>query len=191
MRERNEVNRRSLIASLISLPFASTEAKKKKVRHGRNRWPDVTVYDHTGWPEVQEIVDEFNKIMPTRGPKLNVVRLEVGCDDVTVCGGLKHDWAAGLAFLGNVPGNGQIQVSDTDDPGYRLGLICHEMMHILTQIPDGYTRYDDGTVVWHHPGVDSCVWNTHPFPGEFDRQKLKETFGGKRPLTKKKRRKSA
>jgi hypothetical protein len=175
----------TIVLGLLLGDAALAESNHKRRHKKRDRYNTVAVTNYTGWPEVQETVDDFNRIMPSRGPKLVLVEAGVQpcAENITVCAGLNHPWAGGVAIWGTGDPLGEgttVLRSDLDSLG-REFILCHEMMHLLTHIPDDYVRHNDGTVTWNNPGLDSCVWNYLRDPGSFDVQYLKQTFGGRTP----------
>jgi hypothetical protein len=169
-----------LVIFFAVLPQATADAGKRKHHHTRHAYGTVIVTNHTGWPEVAQTVNDFRSIMPPRGPNLMVVEADVlTCDGISTCLGFDDHTVAGFAFYGDTSyAEGGMLLQPTDDPASRRHLICHELMHILTHIEDDYSYTPNG-LVWGHPGIDSCVWNTRETPGAFDIQELKKIYGGK------------
>ena len=119
-------------------------------------------------------------MIPAGGPHIHVVQGErhictEGTEDFYACSGpLSHPWAAGLAYPDHIALRDNDGLSDAGD----LNVVCHEMMHLVADVGDAYT-YDPltGITRWWYPGVDSCVHNWNPLPGEYDRALLQSRYG--------------
>jgi hypothetical protein len=174
------IDRRRVLAALAALPFVGAEAKKKRTTTFVR--PVVHVKDYTSvlWNGIiPQVVDDFNAVMPSKGPRLVYERHPTGVcpEDIDTCSGNPGDQYAGLAWTLS-PGVGKILVTDTIplDPRRQRIVACHEFMHILTGIKDCYGCRED-----------SCVHGWRETPGPFDIWKLKTVWGGK---ARKKRRRS-
>jgi hypothetical protein len=163
-----------LLALVLLLPsIAEAKPRPRTVAVAREV---VQVIDRTStaWNGiVQETVDDFNAIMPPKGPILRYVRGGVGCaSEIPVCSGALPDNVLGLAWY--YPGDryASIQVTDTwplDQEG-KEAVACHEFMHALTHIGDNYGG-----------NSQSCVWGRLPDPGIFDIDYLYRYFGNTPP----------
>ena len=163
----------SLIVSASLIPGAS-DARRRKAHPPRI----IVVHDYTGetWSGVvQQVVDDFNAVMPQHGPRLVYLRehnapcgdLSPLPRDVQVC---THP---GFGHLGQVDypvwHKGRwhwslIRVQATTIDKRRV--VCHEMMHVLTNIGDNYDALPD----------QSCVWGTLDHPGPFDITELSTVY---------------
>lgn len=160
------------------------DAKKRKSRN------TLIVHDYTSPPwdgVVSQTVNEFNAVMPKRGPRLIYTRHEAAsCDigharvrkTVKVCS-LPEMNAAGRAHTRQQV----ILLNDTYTGDwydqFRAMTVCHEFMHILTHVVDN-NSYDPvtGITTWPLP-YESCVWGVLNQPGPFDVDLLRQRYGKK------------
>jgi hypothetical protein len=145
-----------LIAIAVMLIFpAPMDAAKK-----RNR---VYVNDYTNNPVVAETVDDFNQIMPRRGPRLIYRNMYALCSgSITVCHGNFVEFA-GQAYINER----RIEIN----PAYRNSenVMCHEFMHILARVGDAYDT-----------NPDSCIYGRLNDPGGADIALLRERYQRKK-----------
>jgi hypothetical protein len=157
-----------VLAALLLLPAMWVDAGKK------HRIPDkrIVVEDHTSaaWDGIiAETVDDFNRVMPKKGPKLVYKRGEaIACaSSITVCAGdIAPYWGLAIYNTDSI-GDGAIQVTDDPaiTPALREAVACHEFMHILTGIRDNYGA-----------NPQSCVWGWRDAPGPFDIEYLDDFY---------------
>jgi hypothetical protein len=145
-----------VIALAILLLFPSAVDAGKK----RNR---VYVNDYTNSSVVAETVDDFNRIMPKRGPRLIYRSIPGLCSRaITVC---QRDLIefAGFAYIYER----RIEI----DPDYRNdeNVMCHEFMHVLARVPDAYDT-----------NPDSCIYGRLDDPGGADIALLRERYQRKK-----------
>lgn len=173
---------RALILALVMvmvIPGMADSRRGKRV---------IVVYDYTSpsWLEtVREVVDAFNAIMPKRGPRLKYRRMDhKACDDlrtmpkaIQICTAPELPQPA-LGYATNaVWREGRwmwslIWLKDPTPYSPDPWIVCHEMMHALTGIPDN-TDPD-------FAGEDSCVWGMRDGPGSFDVEWLQKVYGAHR-----------
>jgi hypothetical protein len=144
----------------------------------------VGVYDYTSavWrPIVAATVEEFNAMLPARGPRLHYqVVGETPCDQISqqlhqrgiaVCTApmLSSDNELGRTEFYVSQGQlsrVRITLPETTNPGLRDNVVCHEFMHATTGIPDDYGARPD----------TSCVWGDLSAPGSFDAQFARKAY---------------
>lgn len=156
------------------------EAGKKKQK---NRTPRVVIvrdYTTGAWEGVVEaVVEDFNAVMPEGGPTLRYVGMGAApCPGwrkhlkprkrgkrINICDVAEMPCANCAGVVSCV---GRILL--TTDLAYgHASVVCHEMMHALTGIPDNYGARDD-----------SCVWGWLAQPGSFDVEVLRKAFTRRR-----------
>ena len=167
------------------LPGASEARRGRKAPATRA----IVVRDYTSdlWSGVvAQTVADFNAIMPEGGPVLRYARMDpVPCESlrpsrtrrvIAVCSGtfltpagqtspdvrdiwLSDPFRQALLDSGQGPHTGP------------TGLVCHEMMHVLTGI-------QDNTGARLH---ESCVWGILRHPGPFDIATLAERYPPRHP----------
>jgi hypothetical protein len=148
----------------------------------------VRDYTSAAWGGViEQTVEDFNAVMPKRGPHLVYRRADGPCPasvkrpTVAVC----EFWHVTVwgAVQGGAVRERRIEVSG--DPmvlphGHRARALCHEMMHAITGIRDNHV-YDPATGIttWALPD-QSCVWGELSQPGPFDLDRLRQVYQRKR-----------
>lgn len=157
---------------LLALLLLSTETimAHGAVWHGKR----VIVNDYTSAaykPYVREMVAAFNAMLPARAPKLVYrSRHERSCHDfsarikgaIAICTGA-HDDFTGYGVERGAFTWAVINLIGNDAPEFRHSIICHEMMHAITDAPEaeGYP--------YEYPNLDtSCVTGATDFPGAWD-----------------------
>lgn len=139
---------------------------------------DYTV--HRWSPIVTETVDEFNDVMPGGGPSLTYEqRPSTLCADLPPNPARGEVWVCASDSVANcgvtVPlrHKGSIRGAAIGIPDACLeagkGVVCHEMMHALTGIPDNYGALPD----------TSCVWGDLTSPGSWDIALLRDVYSGR------------
>lgn len=151
----------------------------------------IAVIDHSSpvWDGVVKgVVEEFAAVLPRKRVRLVYVRRGDVCQpavnpaQIMVC----SRPVVNSQSLNDVPAAWNspkltIELSDTHASATRHWdarmIVCHELMHALTGIPDNNT-YDPATgmITWAMPD-ESCVWGTLPHLGPFDVAYLKTVFG--------------
>jgi DMSO/TMAO reductase YedYZ molybdopterin-dependent catalytic subunit len=160
-----------LLAILLVLPGEVGARRGKRVLVIRD-------YTSAAWEGVvEQTVADFNAVMPQRGPDLRYERMEAtSCEALVVprprdrfvalCSVAAFDRDFGALFLRG----GVLAFSDRyTGPWYdqfRATVVCHEFMHLLTNIPDNDGALPD----------QSCVWGDLSQPGSFDIDRLRETY---------------
>jgi hypothetical protein len=110
-------------------------------------------------------VDDFNAIMPPRGPDLIYIREAGGCDtrkDLTICMSEERDYAGLTAYRNGHPWRIYLSVGS----GPSKEIVCHELMHALADAPDRYGAAPE----------TSCVWGSLASPGATDISLLKKRY---------------
>jgi hypothetical protein len=144
------------LAIILLFPLAVDAGK------GRNR---VYVNDYTNSPVVAETVDDFNAIMPKRGPHLIYRAMPyASCEALTVCVDQNLIEFAGHASWWR--GNGRIVLNKDY---VEENTVCHEFMHVLTRVGDAYDT-----------NPDSCVYGQLNDPGGADIALLREQYQRKK-----------
>jgi hypothetical protein len=135
----------------------------------------VRVLDYTTprWDSlVEEMVDEFNAMLPDSAPRLAYHRMpQRACQELKprpVAGAIIVCSVASAPFVGmtGVLHHGttivetRIMLNDRRFRNTReaTNTVCHELMHAVTGIKDRY----------HRRPKTSCVWGSLPSPGRFD-----------------------
>lgn len=155
-------------------------------RRGRKGKPSrtVVVYDFTSsiWDGViEQTIADFNAVLPYH------TRLIHQRGDGSCFNDFRYRYtyvACSVPSLSNASGRyntftRRIDLSDdvaTRNPQDRKRIVCHELMHALTGVPD-HNTFDPVTqqTIWAHP-TESCVWGTLSHPGPLDVDTLAVAF---------------
>lgn len=161
-----------LLVLVMALLPVGTDAR----RHQRV----IVVHDYTSaaWDGVvQQTVADFNAVMPKRGPLLNYERAQGECPylaprrTIVYCSVtyIPPHQPGGVPPAGTVFNRRTIHLLDLDPDisQWRFNHACHELMHVLTGIPD----------TERSATVESCVWGFLPGPGSFDVAQLRQRYG--------------
>ena len=176
---------RAVVMLLMVIPLVIGMAPESEARRQRKGLPRViTVRDYTSalWHGVvAQTVADFNAVMPAGGPLLRYTRMREKPCEVLQPSRTRRVIAICSAAFTTPAGQTSPDVRDIwlSDPfrqalldsgqGPNLGptgLVCHEMMHVLTGI-------QDNTGARLH---ESCVWGILRHPGPFDIATLAERF---------------
>ena len=181
---------------LLIAPEALAGGGDRRDQRRKERPTRVIVADYTSptWDGfVVQAVADFNAILPKSGPRLKYVRMDqVPCENlqvgtprgkerkIMVCsgsdprspGGQSHGWWEAIRPTRIDLHEGIM--SRPEAAGERAIVLCHEMMHALTDIPDNYGAAPD----------TSCVWGSLSSPGPFDVAYIQDLY----PREKKKKR---
>ncbi len=171
--------RKCLILILIlavAFPVGMVDAEKKNNHHRRENRAVIVIADYTAsqWDGViQETVDDFNAIMPKRGPRLVYARKDSGsCPEgvyaLVVCTGpmdsnnMGQAWttAAGSVILIN-----DMYLGPEFSHAFPI-IACHELMHIVANVGDNPGAFPD----------ESCVWGELSDPGPKDGELLRKNY---------------
>jgi hypothetical protein len=167
---------RLLLVLLMLIPVAEGAVAEGPVWRGKT----VVVRDATppAWkPYVEAMVAEFNAMLPKRAPRLVYRAVEEA-----PCGGKGRGIVVCVAdHFGHPDVAGEMQRLSRTHAEIRLLpferfvepriVLCHELMHALTGIPDNAALpYPD----------DSCVWGFLPHPGSFDVAYAQAVYRGHR-----------
>lgn len=152
-----------VLLMLFLLAPASLAAKDAPTR-------TIPVYDATDgvWrATVATLVDEFNAVLPQQVRLRYVPRPPGACRPrphrIVACLGDPADGAMAATYF--APRDGVLVTFRDERRDIAAELVCHELMHALTRIPDAY-----------HTRTDSCVWGAAARPGPFDIDYLAETL---------------
>jgi hypothetical protein len=160
-----------VLVVLLLVPSAADARRGKRVLVIRD-------YTSAAWDGViEQTVEDFNAVMPQGGPQLVYERRETAPCDVRAKqrrrASIKVCSVPERPYGGRERGQ-MILLNDTyTGPWYdqfRAGVVCHEMMHALTGIPDNYGALPD----------QSCVWGELSQPGPLDVDRLREMYQRKR-----------
>lgn len=176
-----------ILLALLIVATGLVPGESDARRHKADRQRTIVVQDYTSaaWAGVvTQTVDDFNAVMPKRGPRLRYVREDGACPDtrpkrsMLVCS-VANDPRAGYAS----PWGRYVFVNDTYAVGwhaqFRAQTVCHEFMHALSGVGDNRTFGPDGNAIYPLPD-QSCVWGDLSAPGPFDIALLAELYGSKR-----------
>jgi len=135
----------------------------------RDRKRIIVIYDYTSdalTDVVSQMVAEFAAVMPRSGPKLIYRRGEGPCFD-----GHQQRNVYVVCSARSVPGGRdgfyshythRVDLLEGMPAHHEAPVVCHELMHALTGIPDNYDALPD----------QSCVWGSLSTPGPFDIEQL-------------------
>jgi hypothetical protein len=141
---------RWLLLVLLLLVPTDTDARAHRER--------VVVLDYTGGATVAETVEDFNRVMPRRGPRLVYRAMpSAPCSAMRVC------VDPGLVEFAGIAGRGVIVLNAAyiEDEN----TVCHEFMHVLARVPDAYDS-----------NPDSCVYGRLDDPGGADVAMLQQRY---------------
>jgi hypothetical protein len=135
----------------------------------------IADYSSPAWDGVvAQVVQDFNTVMPSGGPRLHYVR-----HDPVLCAAIKNLFRGPIKVCSmqstTQAGSGgmgwhTIWLSDeyTGEwyDQFRARSVCHEMMHALTGVRDNEGALPD----------QSCIWGSLSQPGAFDIDLLRDQY---------------
>lgn len=181
------MRRRQLIGGLLALALPAW-ARASDRGGGGAAWPDRSVdvrvfSDAYGSPIIEEAVRQISRIMPARGPRLNLILSgPADCREVkerrysrptiTVCDApyeMDQTWLRSSG--GEVKGGRAWVTMDLWEYGgieADQNTACHELMHAVSWVDDNGAGVDK---------PDSCVHGLRPTPGPWDKAFLAKVYG--------------
>lgn len=146
------------IATLLALSSLPVEAGKHHHHrhHRQHHEPDqfvseIVVLDQASaaWSAaIAETVEDFNLLGVPHMPRLIYQRVGgVGCDSVRICSGAIGPYF-GLSYMAfdEIRLTDEYDWQDTALPTWRENIVCHELMHELSEVPDAYNTAPESCV---------------------------------------------